>query len=535
MIQLQKKHRYLLSILSGLLMVISFPFTGSLTFLVFVSWIPLLFVEREIANKNYRSSKVFLHAYLTFLIYNIGTTWWIWNASPGGAIMAFVLNALLMAIAFYFFHFTKKKLGATIGYFSLIVYWIGFEHLHHYWELSWPWLTLGNSFSTSPELIQWYSVTGVLGGSLWVLLVNFIGFRLLENTIFKNQKWLKQGKLLALFGALFIFPQIISLIQYVNYREKKDPLEVVVVQPNIDPYNEKFVSSIDGQLKKLFDLADSKVRSSTDIVIAPETALSEGFFEEELMQHSFFHYIKQRKNNWKDVAFYTGASTARFFETPNSRASRALQGGGFYESYNSSMLMDEKNMINFLHKSKLVLGVEKIPFSNWLPFLEELSINNGGTSGTLGIEKEPKVLTTAKSTFAPLICYESIYGDFNAQQCKKGAQVIFVITNDGWWQDTPGYKQHMSFSRIRAIENRRSVARSANTGISCFINQRGDVIAQTKWWEPTAIREEININNDLTFFSKFGGIIGRASVFSALLLILLTIYKMIKRTPKSNR
>lgn len=526
--QLKKKHRYLLSILSGLLMIVSFPYTGSATFLVFISWIPILFVEREIANRNFRSFKVFIQAYLTFLIYNIGTTFWIWFASPGGAIMAFTLNALIMALVFYLFHLTKKKLGPSLGYLSLFVYWVGYEFMHHIWELSWPWLTLGNSFSLLPEFVQWYSVTGAISGSLWILLVNFLGFRLIENTIFRKQKWNAQGKLIIGLFALILIPIGISLIQYTNYKEKKDPIEVVVIQPNIDPYNEKFVSSLEGQLKKLFDLADTKVRASTDVVIAPETAISQGFFEEELLQLPFYHYIKMRKNKWGNTAFYSGASTARFFDEPYSRASRKMRGGGYYESYNSSLLMDEQNTLSFLHKSKLVLGVEKIPFSNWLPFLEELSINNGGTSGTLGVEKEPNVLSTNKVVFAPLICYESIYGDFNATQCRKGAQVIFVITNDGWWQDTPGYKQHMSFSRLRAIENRRSVARSANTGTSCFINQRGDVLQQTKWWTPTAIRQKINLNNELTVFSRFGDLTGKTAAFGSALLLLLTLIKMLK-------
>jgi apolipoprotein N-acyltransferase len=527
--QLQKKNRYFLSLLSGLLMAISFPFTGSLTLLIFVSWVPLLLVEREISLRNYRSSKLLLHAYIAFLTYNIGTTWWIWFASPGGVIMAVTLNSLLMSLAFFLFHYTKKILGSKIGYFSFFIYWMGFEYIHHYWELSWPWLTVGNSFSIFPELVQWYSVTGITGGTLWVLLVNFFVFKVIENVFFKQANWKKQRLLIGGILSLIIVPALLSLALYSNYTEKKNPLEVVVLQPNIDPYNEKFVSSMKGQLDKLFALADKTVRPTTDIVIAPETAISQGFFEEEFVQLPFYQYIKQRKDNWGQIAFYTGASTARFFKKPNSRASRILPAGGYYEGYNSSLLMDEQNGLTFLHKSKLVLGVEKIPFSNWIPYLEELSINNGGTSGTLGIEKEPKVISSEKVTFAPLICYESIYGEFNAAQCKKGAEVIFVITNDGWWQDTPGYKQHMSFSRLRAVENRRSVARSANTGISCFINQRGDVFQETKWWTSAAIRQKINKNNELTFFSKHGDILGRTSAFSAVLLVLLTFYRKLKK------
>lgn len=530
MIQLSKKHRYFLSSLSGLLMVISFPFTGSLTPLVFVSWIPLLFLESYISERNYRSSKVFLHAYIAFFVYNIGTTWWIWNASFDGAVMAITLNALFMSITFHLFHLTKKYVGKKEGYLALIFFWCAFEYFHYHWELSWPWLHLGNAFSIVPSFVQWYSYTGVLGGTVWVLLLNLIGFRIVQNVYLKREKWLIQTPLFYTLGFLLFLPITISLVQYFGYQEKKNPLEVVVIQPNIDPYNEKFTAALEDQLKKLCDQADPLVRPSTDIVIAPETAISWPFYEEDLLLTSFYPYLKMRKAKWGDPAFYCGASTARSFETKNSPASRKyLDGPGYYESYNTSLLLDEKNNHTFLHKSKLVLGVEKMPFTEWLPFLEQLSIDKGGTSGTLGIEKEAKVLQTEKVTFAPVICYESIYGEFNAEQCRKGAQAIFIITNDGWWKDTPGYKQHMSFARLRAVENRRSVARSANTGISCFINQRGDVLQKSKWWEPIALRETINLNNDTTFYTKYGDVIGRSFAFVSVLLLLLTVVRAFKR------
>ena len=150
MITLSKKQRYLLSTLSGILMVLSFPYTGSLTPLVFIGWIPLLLVEKTIANNNYRSSKVYIHALITFFIYNIGTTWWVSNASGIGSSMAFILNSLVMALVFQLFHTTKKYVGNKEGYISLFLFWISFEFIHYHWELSWSWMNLGNIFSIVP-------------------------------------------------------------------------------------------------------------------------------------------------------------------------------------------------------------------------------------------------------------------------------------------------------------------------------------------------------------------------------------------------
>jgi apolipoprotein N-acyltransferase len=511
-------------------MVISFPFTGSLTPLVFISWIPLLCIEYFVSKQKYRSSKVYLHAFITFFIYNLGTTWWIWNASPEGAIFAIVLNALIMAFVFYFFHKIKKNHSEKIGYLVLILIWISFEYIHFHWELSWPWLNFGNVFSITPSIVQWYSITGILGGTLWILLINIISFFIIRNIFIKTQKWHTQKTNLLIVGGVLIIPIVISLISYYSYEEVKNPIEVISIQPNIDPYNEKFNTEMKGQLDKIFYQADSKVTSKTKFILAPETAISATFFEEDLSSLPFFNYIIQRKKKWGDAAFYTGASTLCFFKEKHSTASRKIDGGpGFIESYNTSLLINKYDSTFFVHKSKLVLGVEKIPFLTVLPWLEELAINLDGASGSLGVEIEPKVLQANNLIFAPSICYESIYGEFISHQVKKGAEMIFVITNDGWWGDTPGYKQHASFSRLRAIENRRSLARSANTGISCFINQRGDVSQQTSWWKEASIRGNLNKNSELTFYSTHGDFIGK--LFSFILVFILG-FELVKSVVK---
>jgi apolipoprotein N-acyltransferase len=230
---------------------------------------------------------------------------------------------------------------------------------------------------------------------------------------------------------------------------------------------------------------------------------------------------------WGNAQLLTGASTAEFFERKHSRASMKINGGpGYIESYNSSMILRAEGDFEFLHKSKLVPGVEVLPFSNWFPILEEWSIDNGGTSGTLGVEKEPNVLRDGDFCFAPVICYESIYGDFVRQQCAKGAEAIFILTNDGWWKDTPGYKQHCSFASLRAIENRKSIVRAANTGTSCFVNQRGDLLQQTDWWKPDVIRADVSLNKKKTIYMRTGDLLAKVGMALAFSLILLSMYRL---------
>ena len=539
MIELTRKKRYLLSFLSAFLMVVSFPYTGSVTPLVFISWVPLLLIENNVSMKKYRSSKVFIHSLIVFILYNLGTTWWIWNADEGGAVMAFLLNGLIMALVFYIFHVFKKRFSTKWGYCLLPIFWIGFEFLHYNWELSYPWLNLGNVFSIFPMVVQWYSLTGVLGGTFWVLIVNLLVFFFLKNRFEKVPNLKYQKQLVTLITGFLVIPISASLYIYYSYNEKISPVEIVAVQPNIDPYNEKFgiaEQSQNNQLDKIYSLADKMVTPKTKFVLAPETSIWQSFFEEDLKSQPFYQYTIGRKKIWGNVDLLIGASTFRFFKNKNSDVSRKLESGpGFYESYNSSLLVNSNNRPFIIHKSKLVLGVEKVPFISYIPWLEKLVIEKGGASGTLGIESEPKVMVSKNTIFAPCICYESIYGDFVSKQVKKGAELILIITNDGWWGDTPGYKQHCSFARLRAIENRRSVARSANTGISCFINQRGDVIKETTWWREAVIRGELNKNTQMTFYSLHGDWLGKLFLYISYSLLIYELIKRISRLfPKSK-
>jgi apolipoprotein N-acyltransferase len=293
------------------------------------------------------------------------------------------------------------------------------------------------------------------------------------------------------------------------------------------------------QLDSVTRVANPFVTNRTDFVLAPETAIPWELPEEKFTEYPMYAYLDSVQKRWNGPDWVIGASTMRYFETKNSVASRPLRDGGFYESYNTSVHMGLNSSLRFVHKSKLVLGVEKIPFIGLLPFLENFAMDLGGASGSLGTEKEAVVLEGKGVKFASLVCYESVYGEFITEFIRKGAQILFVITNDGWWRDTPGYKQHFAFSRLRAIETRRSIARSANTGISGFINQRGDIIQRSNWDENVAMKASLNLNTDLTIYAQYGDILGRVSWFVAVLIMILTGAKFLrtfgKITPYGGR
>lgn len=425
-------------------------------------------------------------------------------------------------MVFWIFHIVKRRLlksaycQLATANWLFVISWIAFEYFHHRWDLTWPWLTLGNAFAKNHTWIQWYEFTGVPGGSLWVLALNLFFFEWLNG---------KPKKVFVIVPAILI-PIVISYFIYYSYKEKENPVNIVCVQPNIDPYSEKFSGmNFEEQLNKMLALAKEKIDSTTDYLVFPETALTEEIWENDLEQTASIKILKEFLKPYPKLKIITGASTWYLYkegEKLSVTARKFKQEDGYYDAYNTALQIDSSNKIQIYHKSKLVPGVERMPYPAVFGFLGKLAIDLGGMSGSLGTQDERTVFT-GKEGIAPVVCYESIYGEYVGDYIKNGAALIFIITNDGWWRDTPGYKQHLLYGRLRAIESRRSIARSANTGISCFINERGDFSQETEWWKPAVIKASINSNSEKTFYTKFGDIIGRVCFYLSGLILCFTL------------
>lgn len=527
------KKALLLSLISGLLFFMSWPFPvipflNSPLFL-FVAFVPLLMIETAFAERTTSLKRIwlFLFSYLTFLIWNVTTTFWVCNASIGGGAMAIICNSLLMTMVFWTYHVMHKRLQPILPFNSqwlFLFFWIGFEYFHLAWELTWPWLTLGNGWAALPAWVQWYEFTGHLGGSVWVLAGNILFMEWMNG---------RPKRVYALVGVLLL-PVVVSMALYFSYEDKGDEWDVVVVQPNIDPYSEKFSGlNYEEQLEKMLSLAAQKVDSSTDFVVFPETALTEEIWDNDFPQSASYHRLKKFLKDYPKLKMIVGAATWHLYKpgdklSASARKFRNME--GHYDAFNTAFQLDSSENVQTYHKSKLVPGVERMPYPAIFGFLEDLAIDLGGTAGSLGTQEERSVFLGSPSdeirqpaAVAPVICYESIFGDYVTDYVKLGANMIFIITNDGWWGETPGYKQHLVYGQLRAIETRRSIARSANTGISCFIDQRGEMSQATSWWEPAVIRGTIRANSHDTFFVKTGDLVGRICYYGSGILLLAGI------------
>ncbi|MCC8036252.1 MAG: apolipoprotein N-acyltransferase [Rikenellaceae bacterium] len=454
------------------------------------------------------------------------TTWWIWYATWLGPVLSVIIMVVLFGGIFTAYHWVSKRVPRTIAYIFLISGWISLELLYTNGEVSFPWLTLGNGFANDIPFIQWYDTTGVFGGSLWVLVTNILFFEALR---------LKKRAPAIAAAVILIVPVAVSLVKYATYQESGSPVKFTAVQPDIDPYYEKFIIPQDKQTEILLELA-SRAPANADYVIFPETAIHDDIWENDIESNRTIKAFREFiDTNYPSTQFIVGASTRKFYGPGDeiSKTARTASGGGRdfkYDYYNTVIALETGRPAELYHKSRLVVGVEKMPYYNIVKHLEFLIVDLGGTTGQLGVDDRRKVFTSGKGIrTGAAVCWEGVFGEYYGGFVREGAQVMAIISNDGWWEDTQGYRQLFRLSQLRAIETRRAIARSANTGISGFITQRGDAFDKVGWDIRATVSGEILTNEKITFYTRYGDYIARISVFVFILCILYIIAYRIKK------
>jgi apolipoprotein N-acyltransferase len=532
------KKNLLLAIISGLLLWIAWPPTSYTTFLLMGALVPMLVAIENIINSSFKQKGrlIFGTTFIGFVVWNSLCIYWVYNSLKTiGALVAipitvipYTLGPLLMAAACWLYYHLRKSTSRGWALAGLVCFWMGYEYLHQTWDLKFPWMTLGNGFAVSHQWVQWYEYTGVYGGTVWVWLCNIFLFLIYVNLREANNQ-AYQLKLVTAFTTVLILPLAFSLYRYYNYQEQENPSNVVVVQPNIDPYTKFNIPSYQG-IQLLTHLSDSLAQPNTEYFLWPETAISDDINEDRFENSSQYRQVRQFLGRYKNGNVLSGISTYKIYPDAHTlTAQRMLQGYEYVDTFNAAVNIENSGKLQFYHKSKLVPGAEALPFGSTLSFLKPVFDHLGGSSGGYGSQDEADVFYSQSGIGAdPVICYETIWGDWVAQSVRKGAQFIAIITNDGWWENTSGKDQHFDYAKLRAIENRRWVCRSANTGISGFINQRGDVVQHSGWWVKTALKQDINLNSDLTFYTRHGDYLPKIGCLLALLGGVWIVFRRIK-------
>ncbi len=496
--------------------------------------VPLLWISGGVDDSREGWWSVFCWAVATFVLWNFATVWWIGFATLVGPFAATFASASYSVAAFMLFHTASKKVGKALGYVLLVSLWIAFEYNYTVSEFSWPWLLLGNGFSADIWAIQWYEYTGMFGGSLWVLLSNIFIYEAVVACGYER-------RVKSLFAAVVVVvPMVVSGYIFVNYGggDSGRELRLAVVQPNVDCY-EKFSGTNSWQEQNLLDLIDdvAAVSEANDgvapaAIVMPETAIPSYYSEPSFDGSLIARRIKGAllRNDMDSTTVISGANTILYYDeserTNTSRKDRYSD--RYYDIFNSAVAIVADGATQIRHKARLVIGVENTP--TWVfDLFSFFVIDLGGVIGQIGVGDGGEVFDVNGVKVGAAVCYEGLYGDFYGDFVRNGAEVMTIISNDGWWEDTPGHRLLYSLSSLRAIEHRRAIARSANTGVSGFIDERGVSLSTMGWEERGVLVCDLPLNSELTFYTEQGDYVARVAVLLAILSLLYMVVFLVKR------
>jgi apolipoprotein N-acyltransferase len=308
------------------------------------------------------------------------------------------------------------------------------------------------------------------------------------------------------------------------------------------------MAKVEIQQNKQNEIFKEYEKTKVDHIVLPETAvlddpsyfwngnkmIFQGLWEDQLDQSKNLKEILQLTQDYFPNAKILGGIDARslvFGADTNAVATQKIktsQQNIYYQNHNAAFWTKNDSIFDVYNKSKLVVGVELFPFEAILaPIFSSWMSNLGGTNGTLGISKEMKIFDdeNKKIKIAPIICYESIYAYFVADAVKKGANLLYIITNDAWWGNTPGHQQHHFYAQLRAIETRKWIARSANTGISSFIDPLGNSWQNTLYNQQIGIFQTIYPNEIQTIYTTFGDYLAYISFFIIICFVFILLKK----------
>jgi len=512
----ERNKRRLLAVISGLLLGLAFPpVPFPFTLLIFVALIPFFFA----IEKQDKLAEINRTTYLTAFVFCIVTIYWVGSWTPeadpflmiGGVLLLF-FNPIFFLISSTLFYFAKQFFNRKIALYLFPFFWVTYEYVYMLTDASFPWLTLANSLTYFNSFIQIADIIGALGLSLLILFINLFLYLAVKEFIRRiNQKEYSVKILASAFALaliLFVLPLVYGFSVKSDFQFPVKKIKVGLIQPNLNPWEKWKGGNLWDVAKIYLDLSEKAVKQNAQLIIWPETAfpvyLLDGTNEAEV--DSIYKFVSKHQvyllTGMPDFKTYFNKEEAPF----NAKHSKKTD--LYYTTYNGILLFSPHiKHIQRYDKMKLVPFGEHVPFADVLPFLGDLIKWEVGLSGwnkgrdTTVFNVLPNNSNDTAKVNA-LVCFESVYPDFVAQFAQRGANMISVVTNDSWYGNSSGPYQHKEISVLRAIENRRTVVRAANGGISTIIDPLGNTIVSTKMYTTDFIVGDVWLEDEKTFFSK---------------------------------
>jgi apolipoprotein N-acyltransferase len=494
---------------SGLLLILSFPGAVGWWPCAWVALVPLFAAVRDVPRgRAFRLGLLAGFVHYTFLLYWIlivlGTyghlAWWV-------TVPALLLLSLYMSLYPALFAVVVSwhmQRGRSLIWLAPAL-WVSLDYIRSLLFTGFPWQDLAYSQYRAVALIQAADLVGHYGITFLIVLTNGLVYSLvlrspfaaLRRTIANSVTPVRQAREALIVAALVIVAALTySLLRYEQMatRVARCPTQTVaVIQGNIDQ-DRKWSPSMQEQTLEIYDnLSDRALAASPPggkplLLVWPETALPFYIRSGAGVPAAVVHLVRD-----KGCCLLTGVP---FVET-------AAGGDAATEAsyYNSAILLGPGGtLVNRYDKEHLVPFGEYIPFREYLPFVGPVVESMGDF--TPGSVEQPLACQTAR--IGVLICFESIFPDLARKWVANGANLLVNLTNDAWFGRSSAPWQHFSMAVFRAIETRRSLARAANTGVSCFIDPLGRTTAILPLFQADYTIAAVAICSEVTLFVRYG-------------------------------
>jgi apolipoprotein N-acyltransferase len=501
--------KFLLACLSGLLLFLIFP-KCNIEILAWVSLVPLLFaIERE----NPLTS-LYL-GFTTGLVSFLGILYWVIVAVHTYGGIHLILSGLILLLLVVYLSLYVAVFAFLLSYIRQRVQWdmvavapflwVSLEYIRSFFLTGFPWATVGYSQYLNLPLIQVADITGVYGISFLILLVNSAVYDFFSIIGRRERTPIREGVVvLAILSVVFAYG-IAKVRKVENISSSQRKITIGLAQGNIDQSIKWNPAYQEKTLQIYQNLSFTLAGKQPSLIIWPETATPFFFQSEEKYRPPVLEIPE------KTGAYLLFGSLSYEWDKGNVRY------------YNSAYLISpQREVIGKYDKIHLVPFGEYVPLSELLFFLGSLS-----AVGNLSPGRTVQNLRFPLGDFGVLICFEIIFPNLCRKFVKRGADFLVTITNDAWFGRTSAPHQHLSMATFRAIENRVCIARAANTGISAFIDAKGEIRKKSDLFVGQALVGQINPKIEETFYTRYGDLFALISSAVALIFFLLAYLRKV--------
>lgn len=492
----------------------------SLAPVLFVALIPLFLGLNKIQNSTCSKWHVYLLYIFVFkFLWVAGQVFWLKDVTYDTFFASIITHSLIFLIIQIpaIILFVKKKNPFAV----FVIGWILFEYLMQSFSLLSPFYILGSALGSCPSIIQNYSIIGIEGGTLWILLVNYFLFRLISEL--KHRERVKKNILSLVL--IVLVPLLLSLSVSVFSESNSNKLSAAALHTDFNPVDTYYGTHPNVIIDSLWNLSDG-IDRKTEVLLWPETVVTNLGWMQELQQNFYVDSLQKKLKKYPYLQLIFGAN---IHTVPTDDSDQRLNFSKEYDFYfyvhNMAFSLNGSSVINYRSKEIFVPFQEEVPYVRTFPFFKKLITVVGNPNFYSEYENDLDVHRTVRGVdYVPLLCYEICYPLFTSK-VSKDVGFIALLGNEHWNTSEKGSFIYFNILRAMAIQNRVPIIKSSNNGISVILSQSGEVIAKKTFHNTGLLTGEIYQKERNTFYSYIGG-------YSYLIALILLPYFLIRKRKK---